>query len=861
MQDSDARTFPLTRLLEPRVAGPLIGALAVTIGFVVIHEISGRIHLSEVHAAFTATPWSAIVAAIALTMLSFAAMSLYDVLAARHVARGKVRPSLAALAGLIGYGFSNTLGFHVFIGGPVRYRIYQTAGLDAADVGRIVGISFLTFTGGLATIIGVSLLIDPAGIPALHAISPAADRALGAVTLVVVAAGIVWLRLGHKEVRLFGWRFPLPGAGSAIVQIIVGAVDIGAAAGVLYVLMPADIAPGYAAFLLIFVAAIIASVISHAPGGIGVLEATILLGLGAGMRPDVIAALLMFRIIYYFVPLGAAAVALAVFEALKARARLKPASAWAGAFARLVVPPAATALVFVGGLVLLVSGATPTLGERASALENILPLPFAEASHLLASLTGLLLIIVARGLFRRLALARLIAISLLLAGAVFSLLKGLDWEEAAILTVLAGLLYVNAPAFYRKGKWRAFRPTAGWIALIIIVLAAAAIIGLFAYRHVDYREALWWQFSWDGDAPRFLRASLALAIVAAAVAVDALINRPAQPKHELMPVPDAVRKILATSSGTQPNVALLGDKAFIVSSKENAFLMYSTYGRSWITMGDPVGDESAGQSLIWRFAEMADRAGGRAVFYAAQPQYLSTYLDLGLAIFKIGEIARVDLSAFSLEGAARQPFRYAANRAIREKIEFAVIPKAKLPVVMDELREVSDAWMEGKTGHEKSFSLGSFDEAYLGEFDCAVMCREGKIVAFANLWRSGDGEELSIDLMRYRPHVSHVLMDALFAQLMLYGKAENYRWFSLGAAPLAGLADHPLSSTWNRIGTFIYRRGDEFYNFEGLRAFKQKFDPVWTPQYIACRGGISLPQVLLDVTGLISGSPIGALRK
>ncbi len=860
-QTGDMRVSALSRLLEPRVAGPLIGALAVTIGFVVIHEISGRVHLREVHAAFTATLWSAIAASVALTAVSFLAMSLYDVLAARRVARDKVPARIAAFAGLVGYGFSNTVGFHVFVGGPIRYRIYQSVGLDAADVGRIVGISFLTFTGGLATIVGAALLLEPAGVPALQIGSPVTDRIIGAGILALVASGIVWLALGRGEATIFRWRFPLPGPGSALVQILVGVVDIGAAAAALYVLLPADVAPGYAAFLLIFVAAIVASVISHAPGGLGVLEATILLGLGAGMRSDVIAALLMFRIIYYFVPLGAAALALLVFEALRARVRVKSASAKAGALAGVVVPPVATALVFFGGLVLLASGATPTLDERASVLGDILPLPFAEASHLLASLTGLLLLIIARGLFRRIALARLVAIALLLAGAAFSLLKGLDWEEAAILTTLAGLLYLNGSAFYRKGNWRSFRPTSGWIALVVIVLASATIVGLFAYRHVDYRQTLWWQFAWDGDAPRFLRASLALAIVVAAFAVDALINRPAQPRPGRTPVPDPVRRILASAAGTQPCVALLGDKAFVVSGDERAFVMYGVYGRSWITMGDPVGDEKSAQSLIWRFAEMADRAGGRAVFYAAQPQFLSTYLDLGMAIFKIGEIARVDLAAFTLEGPARQPFRYADNRARREGIEFDIVPKSQVPAILGELREVSDAWMDGKTGHEKGFSLGRFDDDYLSEFDCAVMRRDGRIVAFANLWRSGDGDELSIDLMRYRPGVSHVLMDALFARLMIYGKAEGDLWFSLGAAPLAGLADHPLSSTWNRIGTFIYRRGDEFYNFEGLRAFKQKFDPVWTPQYIACRSGIALPQVLIDVTGLISGGAIRTIRK
>jgi len=177
------------------------------------------------------------------------------------------------------------------------------------------------------------------------------------------------------------------------------------------------------------------------------------------------------------------------------------------------------------------------------------------------------------------------------------------------------------------------------------------------------------------------------------------------------------------------------------------------------------------------------------------------------------------------------------------------------------LRAVSDAWLRRKVGHEKGFSLGRFDERYLAEFDCAVMRRGGTIVAFANIWRGAGRHEISVDLMRYMPGVSKVMMDALFAQLLLYGKGEGYRWFSLGAAPLAGLSDHPLASTWNRIGTFIYRRGDEIYNFEGLRAFKEKFSPTWTPQYLACSGGLAIPQVLFDVASLMAGGPIGILKR
>jgi phosphatidylglycerol lysyltransferase len=135
-----------------------------------------------------------------------------------------------------------------------------------------------------------------------------------------------------------------------------------------------------------------------------------------------------------------------------------------------------------------------------------------------------------------------------------------------------------------------------------------------------------------------------------------------------------------------------------------------------------------------------------------------------------------------------------------------------------------------------------------------VVRRGERIVGFANLWYGADREEATVDLMRYVPDAKGV-MDVLFVRLMLRAKADGYRWFNLGMAPLSGLVDHPLGPTWNRVGAFLFRYGDNFYNFEGLRTYKAKFDPVWEPRYLACPGGWVLPQILLDITALIANAP------
>ncbi len=285
----------------------------------------------------------------------------------------------------------------------------------------------------------------------------------------------------------------------------------------------------------------------------------------------------------------------------------------------------------------------------------------------------------------------------------------------------------------------------------------------------------------------------------------------------------------------------------------DAFIMCQIRGRSWIALGEPVGPETAWEALLWRFREICDRHGGRPAFYQVGAENLPLFLDLGLSPVKLGEAARVDLAGVSVEGSAGRELRYAERRAGREGAVFEIVPAAGVPGILPQLRAVSDAWLADKATHEKGFSVGAFSEAYLRNFDCAVVRRDGDIVAFANLWAAPAGGELSIDLMRHRGDAPYGIMDFLFIRLMLWGKEHGYRWFDLGMAPLSGLDTHPLAPVWHRIGAFLFRHGEHFYNFEGLRAYKEKFDPVWSPKYLAAPGGLALPRVLFDIAALTSG--------
>jgi phosphatidylglycerol lysyltransferase len=219
----------------------------------------------------------------------------------------------------------------------------------------------------------------------------------------------------------------------------------------------------------------------------------------------------------------------------------------------------------------------------------------------------------------------------------------------------------------------------------------------------------------------------------------------------------------------------------------------------------------------------------------------------------LGEEARVNLVNFNLEGRKRADLRTTHRRAQRERCAFQVLSPTEVHARMDELRAISDEWLAAKAIAEKGFSLGRFAPSYLANFPCAVVLIDDRIVAFANLWATGNGTELSVDLMRNANTVSRNLMDYLFIETMLWGRQQGYHWFNLGMAPLSGMQDREFAPVWNRMAAFLYRHGEHFYNFNGLRRYKEKFDPEWRPRYLACPGGLALPRVLMEVTTLIAG--------
>jgi phosphatidylglycerol lysyltransferase len=826
-----------------------------------LHHVLAQYRWQDILAHVHAIPASRLLAAVAFTCAGYGCLTLYDALGLSFAGVRVPYPRLALIS-FMGFAIGHNVGFNTLSGGAIRYRAYSPLGLTAKQIATVIAFGTLTFALGAATLLGVSLVSQAGLSGSLLHVHRAVVVAAGCLLLGAVGA-YLWLACSrHESLRYKRIVIPVPTPRVAFGQVAVAGADLLCAAAVLYVMLPPQADIGFAQFAGLYLIAITAGIISNVPGGVGVFESVLLLIFRAVPPDQLLGALLAYRVIYYFGPFAAALGLLGAHEVWVHRGPMVRLGRLGRTWLSAVTPQAIGVAVFGAGAVLLFSGSTPAITNRLESLRQIVPLPILELSHLLGSVVGVGLLVLANGLYRRLDAAWWLTIWLLCAGVLVSLLKGFDYEEALILGAVIVLLVSARARFRRRASLIEQRFSGPWIVAVLLVLGAAVWLVMFAYRHLPYERDLWWQFEFEASAPRSLRGLLLAAMIAAAYALWRLL-RPSKPPASA-PTADDLQQaeiLIANGHDSNANLALLGDKHLMFNDDRTAFIMYQASGGSYVCMGDPVGPAVLSEPLAWDFLECCDGMAVSPVFYQVAPDNLSLYIDLGMTLTKLGEEARIPLRAFSLAGSGRADLRQCHRRAGRDGAEFAVVQRKDVPAIMPELRRVSDSWLEDKQAGEKRFSLGYFDERYLSCFDCAVVRHAGAIVAFANIWRAGVDMELAVDLMRYGAAAPKGVMDFLLVECMLWGKAQKYQWFNLGMAPLAGLEEHALAPTWHKLGRMVQRYGETFYHFEGLRKYKEKFLPVWRPRYLAVSGKFAVAGALLDVTTLISGGVGKALRK
>ena len=675
--------------------------------------------------------------------------------------------------------------------------------------------------------------------------------AAGALALASVA--ILFVIEPPRALRRAGRPRVAPERAVIGLHVLWTAVRLIGASTALWALLPRGLV-GFTSFVPLFAAATALGALSHVPGGLGVFELVVLWTLkGHAPTETVAAALVAYRAIYFILPLTLSAVTFGAFELRLALDPSMPrADAKLARAAARLTPTFIGLLAFVIGVVLIVSGATPTFGWRLSSLSRHVPLWTLEMSSLLGSILGVAFLFLTRGLFDRRDGAWRLATAATLMSLMFSLLKGLAFGEIALLACFLMLLLATRRQFERPTSLFDQPFTWGWFAAVGAILTAAMGVFWLAFHigAVTWKGD-WWSF--DAQAPRALRAVLGASISAGGFALWHLL-RP--PSGRVVPPDPATlaRAVEAIEASERPEaiMALMGDKALMISASGRAFLMFGKRGRSWISLYDPIGPREEWRELVERFVHLAADHGGRANFYQTRPDSLSFYLDLGFAATKLGEEAIVDLAGFTLKGGAFSALRYALKRGERDGLTFEMLDPAAVLARLDELAVISDSWLETRRADEKGFSVAAFHRDFLARQHVGLLTEAGRPIAFASVMIAGCGATLG--LLRHGELTSPVAMDCLMTQLALGLRELGCRRFSLGVAPLAGVTLAPLRTRWGRVAALLWRHGNRIYNFQGLRAFKNKLHPTWEPRYLVSSGAMGPYMALADAAALIGAA-------
>ena len=867
LSDKAAGIWQTARAVFPYALAMALFALGL---YAVLHLLAD-VKLADVIAQVRSTPVSILVLAHLATLAGYLFLVGYDWSALRYI--GKPLPLPVTLTGgLMAYAFGNTIGLSAVSGGAVRYRIYSGQGLDAYDVAAVSTFAAVSY-GIAATVVGLgALALYPDLLGSLAPFSPPEMRwlAIGlilALTLPLMVAGACSgsLRLGRFTLRA-------PSLPVLLGQALFSLGDITFAALTLYLLLPAsDI--GFSAFLGIFATATMAGIISHVPGGVGVFETVVLAALpGAIPVEKAAAALLMFRIIYFLVPFFLALVVLALYEALvvvrraKGRQplfrlgrRMAAMAPTLGAISPMA-PVVLSAMIFGSGLWMSFAALIPSTTEAGQALERVFPLVLLEGGALMSSILGAVLIVLALGVARRSLGAYWLALGAMAVGIVVAMIHAFDIESVITLGIAMLILLPFRREFHRRTSLVHGALSPVWFVLVLGLILSVGFVLVFAHKGTPYSSELWWQFAADQQAPRALRAGLVLALLVAVAAMMLLLRVP-----RLHPAPPTeaelaqAARIVAAQANPDAALSLTGDKSLLFSDDGRGFIMFGVHGRSWISLGGPVGPPGIGPELGWAFCDAARRAGARPVFYEVGERDLPLMLDLGLSLHKLGERGVVDLHAFSLEGAAHKKLRAAHAKAGRDGLTLEIVQPPHESALIADLRQISDDWLAAKRTREKRFSVGRFEAGWMQRWPIALVRHQGRIVGFANLMLTKCQSEATVDLMRHRLDVPSGVMDFLFTDLMLRMKAQGIDRFSMGMAPLSGLESRKGVRLWNRFGAAIFQHGGHFYNFSGLRAFKAKFDPHWEPRYLAVHSSRPPLVPLADAAMLIAGGTRGVV--
>jgi uncharacterized membrane protein YbhN (UPF0104 family) len=616
---------------------PAVLGLALLGGaiYVVMHEFRS-LSIADIKAALAAIPSGRLWAAFGWTLLAYAILTIYDRLGTIYAGR-PVSYARAAFASFCAYTLAHNLGFAAVSGAAVRYRLYAHWGLTPLQIGKVVAFCSLTFILGGMVLGGGVLLLEPEVLPVLGSRLPRwMLQALGAGLLAGTAVYIVLSRLIGR-IRLFGHDIDLPSWRMAIAQTALATIDVVVTAAIFHALLPPAEGLTFVVVLGVYVASYTAGLLANVPGGLGVFDTAMLLGLSPWLDPPtIVGAIVVFRLYYYIVPLFLAGALFAGNEMLlrgrglfAGTARL-PGVQSIGRWSQPDFEVAAVAgAVALCGALLMALGAMDALGDYrwigpAWSLPGWAQALFHPASEFVPSLIGAALMVLSIALTRRVTLAWGLTIALLLLGAAFTAARGEHFWIPALLLGAAGLLAPFRRLFYRHARLLSGPMTMRRASAPLLLAGAVVVLATYEPRLTLLAKTSWWQVVLSPALPNSVRVSVALAVLVALVAIWRLV-RPGRVTHDGWN--EEARSRYRALGGTPPAEA----DGLLWGEAGRAALPFRRVGGVLLGFYDPAGANSDRVSAIWRLRDLAAQEGLDPAVWRAGPALLPVYADIGLA--------------------------------------------------------------------------------------------------------------------------------------------------------------------------------------------------------------------------------------
>ncbi len=615
---------------------PALFGLVLLVGAVfVVAKMFGHLRVRDIAHAVHAIPRRSLILGAGCTCCAYFVLTFYDRLATRYA--GHPLPwRKTAFASFCAYVLSHNLGFSALSGAAVRYRLYAAWGLSPGEIARVIAFCSLTFFLGSMAIGGAVALFEPQAVPFFGSHLPRPLFVLVGLAFWGVVVAYMTLSRRFPVVRVASHEIALPGTRTAVKQVLLAMSDVSVTASIAYSLLPHAAGLGFPRFLTIYIASYSAGLLANLPGGLGVFDAAMLLGLRAYLPgAEILGSILVFRLYYYVVPLFLAGTMFAVHElflrgvSLAGRRRAGRPGVIRASEADFSVA-ASTGLTALSGALLLAIGVLEPAAAPGFLSRSFDVGMFAShASEYVISLIGAALMVFAIGLSQRVTLAWGASILLLAFAAVICLAQGQPVWIAGSEVLAAALLLPFRNAYYRHARLLS-EPLEPGTALPLVAIAGCVLA--FARLEPDFRyldRTSWWQVVLTSALPDRLRLSVLLLVVVFLFATWRLIR------------PGRVSWLPWSGDGcarfeSLGGAAVSGAEGVVLGETGQSCIAFRRVGDMLLGLGDPTGGTRDRISAVWRLRDLAVQEGRAPAVWRAGPEMLEVWGDIGLTAWPLG---------------------------------------------------------------------------------------------------------------------------------------------------------------------------------------------------------------------------------